>query len=177
MVKMAVGKHVRQDKQASSSLCFRGTVVIFVGVCVLAVWMMISSSPIPAERQSFSGIRKITPEIKPTDSSSGSQATYDSTFPAVESHGEVLELSIQLALSSLEIVYTHFYQFVDRRLSYHCDLLTRGMGGLEMESRKAEEWASQLQCWSLQLINCFAFKSEFLSIICKPDFLVKLPSM
>lgn len=107
----------------------------------------------------------------------GHLATYDSTFPAVASQGEVLELSMQLALSSLEIVYTHFYQFVDRRLSYHCDLLTRGMGGLEMESRKAEEWASQLQCWSLQLINCFAFKSEFLSIVCKPDFLVKLPGM
>ncbi|CAA6675164.1 unnamed protein product [Spirodela intermedia] len=38
---------------------------------------------------------------------------------------------------------------------------------MEMESRKAEEWASQLQCWSLQLINCFAFKQEFLSVINK----------
>ncbi|KAK1370988.1 Clathrin, heavy chain [Heracleum sosnowskyi] len=107
----------------------------------------------------------------------GHLATYASTFPAVASHGEILELSIQLALSSLEIVYTHFYQNADRRLSYHCDLLTRGMGGVEMESRKAEEWASQLQCWSLQLINCFAFKQEFLSTICKPDFLLKLPGM
>lgn len=88
-----------------------------------------------------------------------------------------LNFQCRLALSSLEIVYTHFYQFVDRRLSYHYDLLTRGMGGLEMESRKAEEWASQLQCWSLQLINCFAFKSEFLSVVCKPVFLVKLPGM
>ncbi|KAK9940464.1 hypothetical protein M0R45_017125 [Rubus argutus] len=79
----------------------------------------------------------------------GHLATYASTFPAVASHGEILELSIQLGLSSLEIVYSHFYQYVDRRLSYHCDLLTRGMGGVEMESRKAEEWASQLQCWSL----------------------------
>lgn len=82
-----------------------------------------------------------------------------------------------MAISSLEIVYTHFYQYVERRLTYHCDLLTRGMGGVEMESRKAEEWASQLQCWSLQLINCFAFKPEFLSIICKTEFLIKLPQM
>ncbi|CAN1317702.1 Tetratricopeptide repeat protein 1 [Linum perenne] len=88
----------------------------------------------------------------------GHLATYPSTFPAIASHGEILELSIQLAMSSLEIVYSHFYQYVDRRLSYHCDLLTRGMGGVEMESRKAEEWASQLQCWSLQLINSYAFK-------------------
>ena len=62
-------------------------------------------------------------------------------------------------------------------LIVHCDLLTCGMGGVEMESRKAEEWASQLQCWSLQLINCFAFKPEFLSTICKPEFLIKLPGM
>ncbi|CAN1317701.1 Tetratricopeptide repeat protein 1 [Linum perenne] len=107
----------------------------------------------------------------------GHLATYPSTFPAIASHGEILELSIQLAMSSLEIVYSHFYQYVDRRLSYHCDLLTRGMGGVEMESRKAEEWASQLQCWSLQLINSYAFKPEFLPTICKPEFLVKLPGM
>ncbi|KAL0917512.1 hypothetical protein M5K25_012578 [Dendrobium thyrsiflorum] len=107
----------------------------------------------------------------------GHLATYASTFPAVSNHEEVLELSIQLALSSLEIVYSHFYKSVDRRPRYHCDLLTRGMGGTEMESRKAEEWASQLQCWSLQLINCFAFKPEFLPDICKPEFVMKLPGM
>ncbi|CAH9132035.1 unnamed protein product [Cuscuta epithymum] len=107
----------------------------------------------------------------------GHLATYPTTFDEVASHSEILELSIQLAASSLEIVYTHFYQYVDRRLSYHCDLLTRGMGGVEMESRKAEEWASQLQCWALQLINCFAFKPEFLPVICKPEFLCKLPGM
>lgn len=107
----------------------------------------------------------------------GHLATYDSTFPFVALQNQVLELAIQLATSALEIVYTHYYQFVDKRLSYHCDLLTRGMGGIEMESRKAEEWASQLQCWSLQLINCFAFKPEFLQTICKPDFLTKLPGM
>ncbi|CAH9090055.1 unnamed protein product [Cuscuta europaea] len=107
----------------------------------------------------------------------GHLATYPTTFNEVASHSEILELSIQLAASSLEIVYTHFYQYVDRRLSYHCDLLTRGMGGVEMESRKAEEWASQLQCWALQLINCFAFKPEFLPVICKPEFLCKLPGM
>ncbi|GAB4837863.1 hypothetical protein Ancab_027389 [Ancistrocladus abbreviatus] len=107
----------------------------------------------------------------------GHLATYAGTFPALAAQGEILELSIQLAMSSLEIVYSHFYQYVDRRLGYHCDLLTRGMGGVEMESRKAEEWASQLQCWSLQLINCFAFKAEFLSTICKPEFLTKLLGM
>lgn len=107
----------------------------------------------------------------------GHLATYPATFGAVAGHGEILELAVQLATSSLEIVYSHFYQHAERRLSYHCDLLTRGMGGVEMESRKAEEWASQLQCWSLQLINCFAFKPEFLPAICKPEFLARLPGM
>ncbi|KAH9300342.1 hypothetical protein KI387_011925, partial [Taxus chinensis] len=59
---MAVGKHGRQEKHSSNSLCFRGTVVIFVGVCVLAVWMMNSSSPAPVERKAFSSIRKINPD-------------------------------------------------------------------------------------------------------------------
>jgi hypothetical protein len=107
----------------------------------------------------------------------GHLATYDSTFPAVAAYRDILELAIQLAIDAVEIVYTHFLQFVDKRMSYHCDLLTRGMGGLEMESRKAEEWASQLQCWSLQLVNCFAFKEEFLPTICQADFLEQLPCM
>ncbi|KAL2927778.1 Tetratricopeptide repeat protein 1 [Bienertia sinuspersici] len=88
----------------------------------------------------------------------GHLTTHASTFSAISNHGEILELPIQLAMSCLEIVYTLFYQYVDRRLSYPCDLLTRGMGGVQMESMKAEEWASQLQCWSLQLINCFVFE-------------------
>ncbi|KAK1261071.1 hypothetical protein QJS04_geneDACA002137 [Acorus gramineus] len=104
-------------------------------------------------------------------------ASYDSIFPFVASHEEVLEISIQLASSSLEIVYTLFYKYVDARLSYHRDLLTGGMAGTEMEANKAEEWASQLQCWSLQLINCYALKPEFLPVICMPEFLTELPGM
>ena len=46
----------------------------------------------------------------------GHLATYSSTFPALASHGEILELSIQLAMSSLEIVYSNFYQYVDSSL-------------------------------------------------------------
>ncbi|XP_078447670.1 ARM-repeat/Tetratricopeptide repeat (TPR)-like protein [Wolffia australiana] len=107
----------------------------------------------------------------------GHLTAYPSTFLAVSRHEDVLELAIQLALNSLDIVYTQFYEHPDSRLGYHCDLLTRGVGGREMESSKAEEWASQLQCWSLQLINCFAFKPEFLPAICRPEFLVELPGM
>eukprot|EP00249_Psilotum_nudum_P014564 c24890_g1_i2 orf=339-2273(-) len=107
----------------------------------------------------------------------GHIAAYDSTFPMVAAHSEVLELAMELAISSLEIVYTHFIQSEERRLRYHCYLLTRGTGGPDVESQKGEEWASQLQCWSLQLINCFAFKERYLSTICKPGFLIKLQAL
>lgn len=72
----------------------------------------------------------------------GHLATYPSTFPAVVSHREILELAIQRSSSSLEIVYSHVYHFVDMRINYHCDLFTHDMGGVEMESKKAEEWTS-----------------------------------
>lgn len=107
----------------------------------------------------------------------GHIAAFESSFPAVAMHGEVLELAVELAVSSLEIVYSQFIGSEDKRLKYHRDLLTRGLRGPQMEMRKGEEWASQLQCWSLQLINCFAMKGKYLPIICRPGFLTKLPGM
>ncbi|KAJ7294611.1 hypothetical protein O6H91_09G105000 [Diphasiastrum complanatum] len=103
-------------------------------------------------------------------------AAYDSTFPSVAAHKDVLEHTIQLAQDAFSIVYTHYYQFVDCRLQYHSDLLTTRSEGVSTESR-AEEWASQLQCWSLQLINCFAFGEAHLPIICQQEFLSKLSGM
>ncbi|KAJ7556720.1 hypothetical protein O6H91_05G095300 [Diphasiastrum complanatum] len=107
----------------------------------------------------------------------GHLATYDSTFPKVASYKNILDSTMQLSMDALDVVYTQFYQYADRRLSYHRDLLTRGVGGLDMEARKAEEWASQLQCWSLQLINCFAFKEQFIPFICKESFISKLSGL
>lgn len=108
----------------------------------------------------------------------GHLASYNSTFLSLAVQGEVLELAMELAVCSLEIVYTHFVQSEEKRLRYHRDLLTRrAHGGGEMEARKAEEWASQLQCWSLQLINCFAFKEKYIPTICRPSFLTILPDM
>lgn len=108
-------------------------------------------------------------------------ASFNSTFLSVAVHCEVLELAMELALCSLQIVYTHFVQCEDKRLRYHRDLLTRrgheSARDRVMEDRKVEEWASQLQCWSLQLINCFAFKEKYIPIICRPSFLNKLPDM
>ncbi|XVE94994.1 hypothetical protein REPUB_Repub02eG0058400 [Reevesia pubescens] len=110
----------------------------------------------------------------------GHLASYDRTFEAVAAYEEeVVRLGMHLASTCLDEVYVKLVGVKDKskRSKYHCDLLTRGVGGLEMENRKAEEWASQLQCWSLYLLNCFACKERSLNLICKQEFLTDLPRM
>ncbi|KAG8491973.1 hypothetical protein CXB51_015305 [Gossypium anomalum] len=110
----------------------------------------------------------------------GHLASYERTFEAVAAYEEELvRLTMNLASTCLHQVYTKFVGVKDenKRSKYHCDLLTRGVGGLEMENRKAEEWASQLQCWSLYLLNCFACKERSLNLICNQGFLVDLCGM
>ncbi|KAE9461699.1 hypothetical protein C3L33_06401, partial [Rhododendron williamsianum] len=62
---------------------------------------------------------------------------------------ELVNLAMDLAPSCLvDVVCVNYVGVKDfGRLNYHCDLLTRGVGGTIMENRKAEEWASQIQCW------------------------------
>ncbi|KAL9447104.1 hypothetical protein AB3S75_014722 [Citrus x aurantiifolia] len=111
----------------------------------------------------------------------GHLASYDRTFDAVAVYEEeMVKLAMQLASTCLDIVYVNFVAVKDRkkRLKYHSDLLTRGVGGLEFENQKAEEWACQLQCWSLYLLNCFACKERSLDLICnKQEFLMDLCNM
>ncbi|KAL8141105.1 hypothetical protein V2J09_007126 [Rumex salicifolius] len=111
----------------------------------------------------------------------GHIASYESTFEALaEYEEEVVKLAMDLASCCLDVIYKMFVAVQDsrKRLHYHCDLLTRGIGGLEMENRKAEEWASQLQCWSLYLLNCFAYKSRSVNLICsRKEFLKQLCGM
>ncbi|OVA19166.1 hypothetical protein BVC80_7781g5 [Macleaya cordata] len=110
----------------------------------------------------------------------GHLASYETTFDSVaENEEEIIELAMDLSSTCLEVVYVKFVAVKDKqkRLRYHCDLLTRGVGGLEMENRKAEEWASQLQCWSIYLLNCFAWKERSLNLICKLGFLKNLCEM
>ncbi|KAL5559137.1 hypothetical protein UlMin_035348 [Ulmus minor] len=110
----------------------------------------------------------------------GHLASYERTFGALAPYEEELvSLAMDLASSCLDVVYDSFVGVKDRkeRLKYHIDLLTRGVGGLEMENCKAEEWTSQLQCWSLYLLNCFAYKERSLNLICKPEFLIDLCGM
>lgn len=110
----------------------------------------------------------------------GHLASYEKTFKDVAIYEEeIVKLAMKLASTCLEVVYKEFVGVKDlnMRLKYHCDLLTRGVGGLEMENSKAEEWASQLQCWSLHLLNCFAIKERCLNIICEQNFLKDLSEM
>ncbi|XVF64158.1 hypothetical protein PTKIN_Ptkin09bG0145300 [Pterospermum kingtungense] len=110
----------------------------------------------------------------------GHLASYERTFEAVAAYEEeVVRLGLHLASTCLDEVYVKFVGVKDKskRPKYHCDLLTRGVGGLEMENRKAEEWASQLQCWSIYLLNCFACKERSLNLICKQEFLTDLSGM
>ncbi|XP_022752078.1 uncharacterized protein LOC111300726 isoform X1 [Durio zibethinus] len=109
----------------------------------------------------------------------GHLARHDKTFEAVAEHEvEIVNLTMEIAGNCLQVVYKEFVGIKDRkRPKYHCDLLTRGLGGLELQFRKAEEWASQLQCWSLYLLNCFACKERSLNLICKKEFLNNLCGM
>uniref|UniRef100_A0A0D3BUI0 ARM repeat N-terminal plant domain-containing protein n=1 Tax=Brassica oleracea var. oleracea TaxID=109376 RepID=A0A0D3BUI0_BRAOL len=110
----------------------------------------------------------------------GHLASYEMTFEAVAAYeDEVMRLAMDIATTCVHVVYAEFVSVQERegRVRYHCDLLTRGLGGLEMEDRKAEEWASQLQCWSLHLLSCFAYKKMSISLICNKNFLKELSQM
>lgn len=109
----------------------------------------------------------------------GHLVSHKATFEAVaEYEAEIIEAAINIASMCLDEVYEKFVGLKEsQRLEYHRNLLTRGHGGLELENRKAEEWASQLQCWSLYIIDCFACKERSLSLICKKQFLKDLSGM
>ncbi|XP_028772602.1 uncharacterized protein LOC114729738 [Neltuma alba] len=110
----------------------------------------------------------------------GHLASYESTFEAVaEYEQELVKLAKNLASTCLEVIFVKFVGLkdVNKRLKYHRKLLTRGIGGVETENSKAEEWASQLQCWSLQLLNCFACKERSVNLIGDLEFLEDLCDM
>ncbi|GLU13480.1 hypothetical protein SLE2022_301150 [Rubroshorea leprosula] len=106
----------------------------------------------------------------------GHVASHGNTFEAIAAHeAEIVDLAMEISCNCIAEIYKDFVGVKRRkRLKYHRDLLTRGHGGAELENRKAEEWASQLQCWSLYILNCFACKQRSLNKICNKDFLNKL---
>ncbi|KAL2962703.1 hypothetical protein AAZX31_17G159200 [Glycine max] len=74
-------------------------------------------------------------------------ASHEATFESVEAHEvEIIEAAMNIASTCLNKVYDEFVGLKkSERLKYHRNLLTRGLGGFELENIKAEEWASQLQ--------------------------------
>ncbi|RCV45999.1 hypothetical protein SETIT_9G497400v2 [Setaria italica] len=90
----------------------------------------------------------------------GHLASYDATFPAVARQAvEAVPLAVRAASTCIGDVHASFVKLApSRRPKYHRDLMACGLagGGADAEDRKAEEWASQLQCWSLYFLSCLA---------------------
>ncbi|CAI9111322.1 OLC1v1011524C1 [Oldenlandia corymbosa var. corymbosa] len=112
----------------------------------------------------------------------GHIASHKSTFKSIAVHEEeIIHLAVKISSTCFDTVCREFLRLkVEERVGYHRDLMSRGQqyGGLEMENQKAEEWASQLQCWSLYLLNCFTvLRISSIDLICKKDFLEELCDM
>lgn len=93
----------------------------------------------------------------------GHLASYDATFSAVARHAaEAVPFAARAASACVADVYAGFVALPPaRRPRYQRDLLLGRQPGpsgscQQEEERKAEEWASQLQCWSLYLLSCLA---------------------
>uniref|UniRef100_A0A8I6XE82 ARM repeat N-terminal plant domain-containing protein n=2 Tax=Hordeum vulgare subsp. vulgare TaxID=112509 RepID=A0A8I6XE82_HORVV len=91
----------------------------------------------------------------------GHLASYDATFPAVaRCADEAVPLAVRTASTCIADVYVNYVGLApSKRPKYQRELLTRGLAGAGIdaaEDRKAEEWASQLQCWSLYFLSCLA---------------------
>ncbi|XP_052149527.1 uncharacterized protein LOC127768057 isoform X1 [Oryza glaberrima] len=117
----------------------------------------------------------------------GHLASYDATFPTVARHAtEAVPLAVRAASTCVGNVYASFVALApSKRPKYQRDLLTRGLDGggggvvADGEERKAEEWASQLQCWSLYFLSCLASRdvSSHATICHDPVFLRELCQM
>ncbi|KAL9245825.1 hypothetical protein vseg_019430 [Gypsophila vaccaria] len=105
----------------------------------------------------------------------GHLATHDVSFnKLIEYEGEIVKSCINIACNCLKVVYSSFVQKVEtKRLKYHSDVLTRGVGGVEFEDKKAEKWASDLRCWSLSLLDCFVRRDRCINLICNDQNFMK----
>ncbi|KAL5218104.1 hypothetical protein ABZP36_018788 [Zizania latifolia] len=112
----------------------------------------------------------------------GHLASYDATFPAVARYAaEAVPLAVRAAFTCVGDVYENFVALAPgKRPKYQRELLTSGLvGGADDEDRKAEEWASQLQCWSLYFLSCLASRdlSSHATICQDPGFMRELCQM
>ncbi|KAK4367804.1 hypothetical protein RND71_011596 [Anisodus tanguticus] len=106
----------------------------------------------------------------------GHIARHKRTFEYIKFHEvEIIELAMDIASKCIHTIYTEFVsKKSENRVEYHRYLTTKGRGEFEMENKKAESWACQMQCWSLYLLNCFVRKKRSINLICKEEFLKNL---
>ncbi|XP_024314866.1 uncharacterized protein LOC112270813, partial [Brachypodium distachyon] len=112
----------------------------------------------------------------------GHLASHDATFPAVACHAaEAVPLAVRAASTCVADVYASYVSLEpSQRPRYQRELLL--MRGPGAEERKAEEWASQLQCWSIYFLSTLASRdASSHAAICHdqahPSFLRELPRM
>ncbi|KAL0449850.1 UNVERIFIED_CONTAM: putative methyltransferase PMT26 [Sesamum latifolium] len=88
---MALGKYSRVDgRKSSSSYCSTVTVVVFVALCLVGVWMMTSSSVVPVQNSDVSQENKNevkTPVTESNAENSNDARNDESSKPAVEDNG------------------------------------------------------------------------------------------
>ncbi|XP_069150708.1 uncharacterized protein [Solanum lycopersicum] len=106
----------------------------------------------------------------------GHIARHRRTFEDIKVHEvEIIKLAIDIASKCIYTIYSEFVsKRSENRVEYHRYLMIKGLGEFEMESKKAESWACQMQCWSLYLLNCFVTKKRSINLICKEHFLKNL---
>ncbi|XP_055804032.1 uncharacterized protein LOC129873059 isoform X2 [Solanum dulcamara] len=106
----------------------------------------------------------------------GHIARHRRTFEDIKVHEiDVIKLAMDTASKCIYTIYTEFVcKKSENRVEYHRSLMTKGLGEFEMENRRAESWACQMQCWSLYLLNCFITKKRSINLICKEEFLKNL---
>ncbi|CAN4082985.1 unnamed protein product [Withania somnifera] len=106
----------------------------------------------------------------------GHIARHRRTFEDIKVHEvEIIKLAMDIASKCITTIYSEFVcRKTENRVEYHRYLMTKGIGELEMENKKAESWACQMQCWSLYLLNCFVRKKRSINLICKEEFLKNL---
>ncbi|CAA2964419.1 probable methyltransferase PMT26 [Olea europaea subsp. europaea] len=69
---MALGKYSRVDGKKSSSCCSTVTIVVFVALCLVGVWMMTSSSVVPINSDVASEDNKSEMKARPSESNNES---------------------------------------------------------------------------------------------------------
>ncbi|KAJ6798334.1 putative methyltransferase PMT26 [Iris pallida] len=95
---MAMGKGPRLDKRSPTAYCSTVTLVVFVALCLLGVWMMTSSTGVPVEK-SKSEMKK---QVSAADSTTFEDNSGDATDETTSSSSEDKNVAEKTTESSVE---------------------------------------------------------------------------